>query len=144
MPSILSVGIIAANFLNLENDYRLVQPVLIDRSAFDTFPRDSFEFLRVELVDDLLTIKVSYSGGQMTHDFELIGPGDFMESSTIQTKLVLSHDSHGDLAESLITKELFFDLKPLKDEFYSIYRFFSPPVSLQINLEGFGALIYNL
>ena len=144
LPSILGVGMIVANQLNLENDFRLVQPVLIDSSAFDTSPRDSVEFLRVELEGDLLTIEISFGGGQTTHDFELISSGEYIESSPIQTNLVLSHDSHGDLAKSLITKELFFDLKPLKDEIFSIYSFFSPNVSLQINLEGFGDLIYNL
>ncbi|MHA2294267.1 MAG: hypothetical protein ACXACK_19065 [Candidatus Hodarchaeales archaeon] len=144
LPSILGLGLIAANQLNLESDYQLVQPVLIDKSAFETSPRDSVEFLRVELEDDLLTIKFSYGGGQMAHDFELIGSGEYMESFPIQTTLVLSHDSHGDLAKSLITKELIFDLKPLAEDFFSIYSFFAPNITLQINLEGFGVLSYNL
>ena len=68
-----------------------------------------------------------------------------MESYPIQTSVVLSHDSNGDLGEALITKELVFDLKPLKEAFFSIYSFFSPDnISLKINLEGYGQILYNL
>ncbi len=148
LPSILGVGIILANQLNplsLADDYMTIQPVIIDGSAYETASREAFEFFRVDLDGDLLTIEVSFSGGLKTHDFVLIGAGEFMESYPIQTQLVLSHDSNGDLGEALITKELIFDLKPLKEAFFSIYSFFSPDnISLKINLEGYGQIVYNL
>jgi hypothetical protein len=148
LPSILGVGIIVANQLNplsLANDYMAIQPVVIDRSAYESSSRDPFDFFRVDIDGDLLTIEVSFSGGQISHDFELIGAGEFMESYPIQTSVVLSHDSNGDLGEALITKELIFDLKPLKEAFFSIYSFFSPDnISLKINLEGYGQITYNL
>ncbi len=148
LPSILGVGIILANQLNplsLADDYMAIQPVVIDGPAFDKSSREAFEFFSVDLDGDLLTIEVSYSGGLISHDFELIGAGEFMESYPIQTSVVLSHDSNGDLGEALITKELIFDLKPLKEAFFSIYSFFSPDdISLKINLEGYGQILYNL
>ncbi|MHA2176615.1 MAG: hypothetical protein ACXAB2_11260 [Candidatus Hodarchaeales archaeon] len=148
LSSILGVGIIVANQLNplsLADDYMGPQPVVIDGSAYESSSRDEFNFLEVELDNDFLAIQVSYSGGQQSHDFELIGPGEFMESFPIQTAFVLSHDSNGDLGEALITKTLLFDLKPLKEAFFSIYSFFSPDgISLQINLEGHGEIMYNL
>ena len=148
LSSILVVGLVVANQLNilsLADDYRIIQPVVIDKSAYDTASRDAFEFLRVELDGDLLTIEVSFSGSQKRHDFELIGAGEFMESSPIQTQLVLSHDSNGDLGEALITEELIFDLKPLVEAFFSVYSFFSPDnISLKMNLEGYGQIVYNL
>jgi hypothetical protein len=148
LPSIFGLGLVIANQLNilsLTDDYMATQQVVIDGSAYNTSSKDPFEFLRVELENDLLTIEVSFSGSQKGHDFELIGTGDFMESSPIQTSLVLSHDSNGDLGEALITKELNFDLNPLKNAFFSVYSFFSPDqISLQINLESYGDIIYNL
>jgi hypothetical protein len=148
IPSILGISLIVANQLNplsLADDYRTVQPVVIDGSAYDSSLKDAFEFFRVDLDDDLLIIEVSFIGSQMNHDFVLIGAGDFMESSPIQTSVVLSHDSNGDLGTALMTKELIFDLKPLKKAFFSIYSFFSPNnISLQINLEGYGEIIYTL
>ncbi len=148
LPSILGVGIILANQLNplsLADDYMTIQPVIIDESAYDTSSREAFDFFRVDLDGDLLAIEISYSGSQISHDFELIGAGEFMESYPIQTSVIFSHDSNGDLGEALITKELIFDLKPLKEAFFSIYSFFSPDnISLKINLEGYGQIVYNL
>ncbi|MHA1946097.1 MAG: hypothetical protein ACXAC6_16100 [Candidatus Hodarchaeales archaeon] len=148
LPSILGVGIILANQLNplsLANDYMTIQPVVIDKSVYDTSSRDPFDFFRVDIDGDLLIIEVSFYGGQISHDFELIGAGEFMESYPIQTSVVLSHESNGDLGEALITKELVFDLKPLKKAFFSLYSFFSPDnISLKINLEGYGQILYNL
>ncbi len=148
LPSILGVGLILANQLNtlsLADDYRLAEPIIIDRSAYDMAFQDPFEFRQVELTGDLLTIEVSYSGGHKEHDFKLIGTGEFMESSPIQTSLILSHNSNGDLAEALLTKELVFDLKPLKDAFFNVYSFFSPDgISLQINLNGYAEILYSL
>ncbi|PWI46435.1 hypothetical protein CEE45_16785 [Candidatus Heimdallarchaeota archaeon B3_Heim] len=129
LPTILGVGLIVANQLNplsLADDYRVIQPIDIDRSAYIAPSGDGFNFLHVELDGDLLTIEVSYRGGQNQHDFVLIGAGDFMESSPIQTALVLSHNSNGDLGEALITKELIFDLKPLKEAFLMFIRSFLP------------------
>ena len=148
LPIILGAGIILANQLqthSLADDYRLIQPVVIDNSVYNTSSRDAFEFLRVELDNDLLTIEISYSGGLKSHDFGLIGTGEFMESMPIQTRVALSHDSNGDLGEALLTKELNYDLKPLKELYFSIYSFTSPDdISLQINIEGYGGILYNL
>ena len=107
LPSILGVGLILANQLtplSLADDYRVIQTVTIDKSAYDTSSRDAFDFLRVELDGDLLTVEVSYGGSHEHHDFELIGTGEYMESSPIQTAFLLSHDSKGDLGTDLITK----------------------------------------
>jgi hypothetical protein len=148
LPTIIGVGVIVANQLNplsLADDYRTIQPIEIDKSTFIAPSGDGFNFLQVTLDGDLLTIEVSFWGGQNQHDFVLIGAGEFMESFPIQTALVLSHDSNGDLGEALIIKELIFDLKPLNEAFFSVYSFLSTDgISLQINLEGFGVIIYNL
>ena len=146
LPSFLGIGLIVANQLNqlsLQDDFIRVQPVIIDRATFDTSSKDAFEFLLVELDGDLLRIEISFIGSHSNHYFELIGSGEFMESCPIQTTFILSHDSNGDVGETLITKKLIFDLKPLKETFFSIYSFFSPEnISLQINLEGYGEIIY--
>ena len=107
LPGILGLGLVVSNQLNtlsIADDYITVQPVTIDEAAYKTASRDMFEFLQVELKGDRLTIEVFFSGSHTGHDFELIGTGEFMESWPIQTQLVLSHDSKGDVGEALLTK----------------------------------------
>jgi hypothetical protein len=152
LPSIFGLGLVGANQFNLFSlpaDSRIIQPVNIDGSAFHTASREFFEFLRVELQseNDLLLIEVSFSGSEEEHHFELIGAGDFMESIPIQTSLVLSHESNHTVGEveMVVTKKLSFDLNPLKEAFFKLYSFFSPEnISLQLNLEGYGELLYSL
>ncbi len=144
LPSILGMGLVAANLLNQESligNHHEVQQVIIDKSSYNLASRDPFEFESVILDQDLLIMEISYQGGVEDHTFELIGSGDFMESAPIQTTLVLSHDANGDLGETLITKELIFDLKSLKETFLNAYSFFAPSGTLQIHLENFGEVL---
>ncbi len=147
IPSILGIGIIAANQLNLASlagDNIVVQQVIVNKTLFVDASRDAVDFEQISLEGDILTLKISYTGGQKNHTFELIGTGEYMESNPIQIAFVLSHDANGDLGESSITKILSFDLKPLIEDFFQVYSFFSFPVSLKINLEGYGDIILTL
>lgn len=149
VPSILGIGVLAASQLNLillADDFRgvEVQQVVLDKTLFDNASRDGIEFDQITLKGDLLTIKFTYTGGLEIHVFELIGSGDFAESAPIQTTLVLSHDANGDSGEVLVSKELNFDLKPLKEAFLQYYDFYAPPDSLLIQLESYGEITYTL
>ncbi len=147
IPSILGIGVLAAsqlNLISLEDDFRGVQQMTLDKSLFDSTPRDAIEFEQISLDGDLLTMEITYTGGLKTHVFDLIGSGDFMESAPIQTTVVLSHDAKGDSGESLISKKLNYDLKPLKEAFLQAYDFYAPPETLLIQLENYGEITYTL
>ncbi len=74
-------------------------------------------FLHEAFVDgDCLQIKLSYSGGCQDHTLNLVRlqPGTTSDS-TIPT-FEINHNSNGDMCEAYFTKELRFDLTPLKQE----------------------------
>jgi heat shock protein HslJ len=85
-------------------DFRLVK-----------FQVDEFQIQAIKKIDDThLAITVQYGGGCEEHDFNLFadeiyqsrGGADYVE-------MMITHNSHNDLCEALITKELIFDMSPL-------------------------------
>jgi len=68
--------------------------------------------LRIE--GDRLRFLVEYGGGCAAHDFKLVAWGGWMESFPVQTRAFLSHDDKNDPCDAIITRELGFDLRPLK------------------------------
>jgi len=117
---VTAIILIGANSLSPLNDSTTPR-ILINKSEFDNAIRDDFSFNTVTLEQDILSLDVSYSGGCTSHDFLLIGSGDFMESYPVQTTIVLSHEDNDDNCESLITKTLVFDLTPLKELYIDLY-----------------------
>ena len=82
----------------------------------DSLPDDPV-FLHEAFVDgNCLQIKISYSGGCKEHLISLarIQPS-FTSDSTISV-FEISHNANGDMCEAYFTKELRFDLTPLKQE----------------------------
>jgi hypothetical protein len=75
---------------------------------------DPYSLERVDIDGDFLRLAVSYSGGCEAHDFALWTTKAYGESLPPVHGLVLTHDAHGDLCEAWITRELRFDLSPLK------------------------------
>ncbi len=66
--------------------------------------------------DDCLQIKISYSGGCKEHSIDLVRiQPSATNDSTIPT-FEISHNANGDMCEAYFTKELRFDLTPLKLE----------------------------
>jgi hypothetical protein len=134
LSSVTSMILIGVYSLNLMNDSTppTHSQILLDESEFNNAPRDEFTFVNVTLEEDLLYLKVSYSGGCATHNFSLIGTGVFMESYPVQTSIVLSHEDNYDNCESIITETLVFDLTPLKELYAESY------------LESSGTIIIHL
>lgn len=71
---------------------------------------DDFSMNQVSVEGDILTIKVSYAGGEAEHDFKLYWNGIVAKSYPGKTGVVLKHNANGDNAEALITATLQFDL----------------------------------
>ena len=120
LSSIAGIIIIGANSLNLMNETKHPQ-ILVDKSKYENAIKDNYSFDTVSLEQNFLSLDISYSGGCASHEFSLIGSGDFMESYPVQTTIVLSHEDNDDNCESFITETLVFDLTPLKELYIDLY-----------------------
>ncbi|MFX0205425.1 MAG: hypothetical protein ACFFDT_05520 [Candidatus Hodarchaeota archaeon] len=127
--STVGAGLFGSLSLN-QNPNQNYQEIILDDSYFQTAPRDPYTITFLEINGDLLTIKVSYGGGNCDHEFILIGSGIFMESYPVQTTIVLSHNANGDLAEKLIREHFIFDLSPLIEAYQRLYLEISAEIVL--------------
>ena len=84
---------------------------------------------------DRLMLKVAYTGGSQSHDFQLYGYKIFLESYPVQSDIFLTHDARGDEGDAVNVINLKFDLSPLKDLYNSWYRD-GGPILLRIHEPG--------
>lgn len=83
---------------------------------YDSLARDPV-FIHEAFVDgDCLQIKLSYSGGCQEHTIDLARMHPWTASSTTIPTFEIRHNANGDLCEAYFTKELRYDLTPLKLE----------------------------
>ena len=129
LSSVISLIVIGAYSQNLMNGLTHSQ-ILLDESEYENAIRDDFSFINVYLAKDLLYLKISYSGGCVSHDFSLLGSGVFLESNPVKTSIVLSHEDNDDNCDSIITDTLVFDLTPLKDLYFESYTESSGTISI--------------
>lgn len=81
----------------------------------DSMPKHGYSLNSINLVGNILTLNVSYSGGCEEHVFELV--------LGTQTDLYLSHNANGDRCEAYLTENLKFDLSPIKVTPLNFYDF---------------------
>lgn len=85
-------------------------------SNYDSLARDPI-YLHEAFVDgDCLQIKLSYSGGCKEHTIDLARMHPWTASSSSVPTFEIRHNANGDMCEAYFTKELRFDLTPLKME----------------------------
>jgi hypothetical protein len=85
-------------------------------SNYDSLARDPV-YLHEAFVDgDCLQIKLSYSGGCKEHTIDLARMHPWTASSSSVPTFEIRHNANGDMCEAYFTKELRFDLTPLKME----------------------------
>ena len=83
---------------------------------YDSLARDPV-YLHEAFVDgDCLHLKLSYSGGCREHTIDLARMNPWHAGSSDIPTFEIRHDANGDLCEAYFTKELAFDLTPLKLE----------------------------
>ena len=85
---------------------------LDDTSAWGT---DTYELGEVAIVDGKLTATVSYGGGCRDHTFTLVLSNAVRMTDPVRLGAKLVHDADDDPCEAWLTKELVFDLGPVKD-----------------------------
>ena len=66
--------------------------------------------------NNIIFIKVTYSGGCKEHIFKLFG---FIDNNN-KIILTLQHNSNGDVCKKIIKETLSFDLTPIKNEFQKL------------------------
>jgi hypothetical protein len=100
-----------------DHQMKFEQDVIISQSEYENAPNSHASIIDLAIVDNFLKIKFS-SGGCNGHTWmvKLIGLGNYDKSNPPQTTLRLSLDNK-ELCEALITKEVSFNLEPLKDYF---------------------------
>jgi len=85
-------------------------------SVYSKLPSDPFTINNAKIEDDCLHISVSFSGGCAAHEFIMTYsdlPG--FDQYEYNGKLILGHNSHGDMCEAYITQTVSFNLKPLQN-----------------------------
>ncbi len=79
-------------------------------------PGDGLSITSAKIEGDLLRLRVRHSGGCEEHDYELFWDGTVLESLPLQAELKLVHDANGDECEALLSRDLVFDLGPMREE----------------------------
>jgi len=75
---------------------------------------DPFKMHDASVQGDMLSIQVSYSGGQEEHQFTLYWSGIVARSYPGQTVMHLKHDAQGDAGEKAVKQTLEFDLSKVE------------------------------
>lgn len=104
---------------------------LIDGVGVDS-KSDPFDVGSVRIVGDVLIVEVRYGGGCAEHSFALLDTGIATKSIPPQHRLRLVHDAQGDTCEAYLTRELFFDISPLR----KLYSALDQVVILIEGIEG--------
>lgn len=101
----------------LDNPVDCVAVEICDLKEQDVFFMDP-----ANLNGDIITVRISYSGGCKDHDFQACWEGSFMESYPVQARIKLIHDAHGDACEALISQVVAIDLTPMKESYQAAYQ----------------------
>lgn len=107
------------------------EQLIVSMSQFEDAPKDPFQFKKVTLVGDCLTIIINYGGGCGEVKALLIDSGGVDDSLPVQRYLRLSFEDD-DLCEALVEKEFTFDLEPIK---------INSENQIKMNLEGWNVPI---
>jgi hypothetical protein len=107
--------------------------VVVDRLDPNEWPRDPFAPEDASIKKDVLSLKLSHGGGCAHHTFQLVASGAFLESGPAQADILLAHSGNNDLCEGLVTRELLFDLTPLKIAYQRAYQVTSGVLLLRLH-----------
>src|SRR5690606_7106424 len=87
-----------------------------DSNIIDSLANDPVVIQEAFVDGNCLQIKVSYSGGCKEHTLDLVCVQDSVFDNSFTPVFEMSHNANGDMCEAYFTKELRFDLTPLKQE----------------------------
>lgn len=87
-----------------------VKEIVIDKGFVPPRENGRFTIEGMKMVDNLLHLNVSYSGGCEEHVFNLYTDQRYMKSYPPKLNLFLEHIDNNDRCRAMITKELVFDV----------------------------------
>ena len=85
-------------------------------SNYDSLARDPVFLHEAFIEGECLQIKLSYSGGCAQHTIDLARMNTWITGSSAIPVFEIRHNANGDMCEAWFTRELRFDLSPLKME----------------------------
>jgi hypothetical protein len=117
-------------------DLHVAQPVTL-QAELPASGGDSYAIVGTPtVVRDSLHVTVQYGGGCQRHEFSLHADRAFMESHPVQTRIVVRHNANGDQCRALLTRDLTFELTPLKDAYRTGYQ--QRHGTIILRLRGYG------
>ncbi len=112
---------------------RACEPRYIEKCGASDEATEGLNITPLYRAGDALALSVQYAGGCFPHTWKLCYTGTFLESSPVQTGLVLIDTTgEADNCLALPTAELVFDLTPLRELYTSQYP--GGPNTLVLNL----------
>jgi hypothetical protein len=96
-----------------EKEKSILQRQLVAQISKLETSGDALTILSVDVKGNNLIVRISYSGGCGTHDFECHGNKAISKSLPPQRTVRLIHKANGDQCKKLIEEELIIDIKGL-------------------------------
>lgn len=104
-----------------------LSPVQIVDETPSTIQVAPFGLDSVSVSNDILKLKLSYSGGCAQHYFVMfMTPPSFMESAPVQANLFLRHIDNNDVCDGFWQETEHFDLTPIAELYQSMYGRLDP------------------
>jgi hypothetical protein len=118
-------------------DLQVDQPVTLQSDLPSSLAGDNYQIVGIPAaVNDSLQVTVQYGGGCQRHEFSLHASRVFMESHPVQSPIVLHHNANGDTCRALLSRDLRFDLTPLRDAWRTGYQ--QRHGTIILRLRGYG------
>ena len=92
--------------------------LLLDSDEIMDLKRVPYIIKSIQLFENEIQIKISYSGGCKTHDFQLVVNRNSISKLTKDINLNLSHNDNNDRCKRIVSEKLVFDLSPLLQLIY--------------------------
>ncbi len=97
-------------------------PIVVDMGTDPSiWPRDSAVLDEVGLEGHFLRLTAAHGGGCAAHHYNLVAYGGWMESFPVRVRVFFSHDGNNDPCDALLTRQLAFDLRPLRAAYEAAY-----------------------
>ena len=87
--------------------------LLLDSDEIRDLKRVSYIIKSIQLFENEIQIKISYTGGCKTHYFQLVVNRNSISKLTKDINLNLSHNDNNDRCKRIVSEKLVFDLSPL-------------------------------
>ncbi|OFY35732.1 MAG: hypothetical protein A2W91_15690 [Bacteroidetes bacterium GWF2_38_335] len=90
------------------------KPVVVNKEFNGISDSVDYKILNASIVGNELKMKVAYTGGTGTHDFDLVFNGMYMKSLPLKITLYLVHKKENEAGKMEIESDLVFDLSPIQ------------------------------